>query len=161
MNIVDLLDDARARLRGAHEEALGELVLPRRVLGVGRAPRILARGTAWHLGALLLTDEQVLATGEIIRARAEAVRGFTAQSQRERAALAAAASRGGFAEGAVVHIGWQVLDVDAVSAGETSGPLAVRDGVPSIRWSASAGYAPLAGYLRERIDLLLSPPAGA
>lgn len=156
-----ILDDARARLDGAAREALGELVVPRRVLGIGRSARIAPRGTAWHLGALLLTDDAVLATGEILRARTEARRGYAAESQRQRAELAAAARRGGFDEGATVHIGWQELDVDAVDGGAASGPLALRDGVPSIRWSAAGAFMPLERYLAERIELLRHPPAGA
>ena len=103
----------------------------------------------------------MLSTGEIIRARAEAVRGYTAQSQRRRAELAAAASRGGFADGATVHIGWRALDPVAVDRGEASGPLALADGVVSIRWSAAGGYMPLERYLAERIALLLEPPPPA
>ncbi|GAA1665375.1 glutaminase [Microbacterium lacus] len=161
MSAQDILASARARLRGAPREALGELVVPRRVLGIGRADRIVPRGTAWHLGALLLTDDGVLGTGEILRARTEARRGYAAESQRQRAELAAAARRGGFAEGETVHVGWQELDIDAVDGGAASGPLALRDGVPSIRWSAAGGYMPLERYLAERIELLRNPPAGA
>ncbi len=101
------------------------------------------------------------ATGEIVRARQDAPRGYTAESQRARAQLAAAARRGGFAEGETVHVGWRMLDLDAVGRGEVSGPLALRDGIPSVRWSAAGLYVPLAGYLDERIALLLDPPAGA
>ncbi|BDV29639.1 glutaminase [Microbacterium terricola] len=154
-----LLDGARARLDGAHREALGELVSPRRVLGLARAPRIVPRGTAWHLGVLLLTDDAVLATGEIVVAREEVRRGFAAESQRRRAELAAAAHRGGFPEGRPVHIGWRMLSLDAVD-GE-SDPLRVVSGVPSVRWSAAGGHVPLAAYLDERIELLVHPPAGA
>ncbi|WP_127474003.1 glutaminase [Microbacterium sulfonylureivorans] len=161
MSIDALLDAARERLAGAPREGLGELVEPRRILGIARAARIVPRGTAWHLGALLLTDDGVLATGEVVRARTEAVRGYTAESQRRRSELAAAARRGGFDEGATVHIGWRMLDPAAVDRGEASDPLAVVDGVVSIRWSAAAGYMPLARYLDERIALLLDPPAGA
>lgn len=158
---VAILDAARARLAQAPREALGELVVPRQVFGMGRSPRIVRRGAAWHLGVLLLTDDGVLATGEIVRARTEARRGFTAESQRRRAELAAAARRGGIAEGEPVHIGWERLDPAAVDAGAASGPLALRDGGPSVRWSASGGHVPLGTYLDERIDLLLHPPAGA
>ena len=161
MSTASLLDDARARLAGAPREALGELIVPRRVLGVGRAPRIVPRGSAWHVGALLLTEDAVLATGEIVRAREEVRRGFTAESQRRRAELAAAARRGGIGEGAVVHIGWAELDADAVDRGAASGPLVLREGTPNVRWSAAGGYMPLAAYLDERIDLLLHPPGGA
>jgi len=161
VSIDALLDSARAGLHSLPREALGEIVAPRRILGISRAMRIEPRGTAWHLGVLLLTDDALLSTGQIIRARTEAPRGFTAESQRERAALAGAARRGGFAEGQAVHLGWQVLDPDAVAAGAASGPLSLQAGVPSVRWSAASGWVPLAGYLHERIALLAQPPLGA
>jgi hypothetical protein len=156
-----LLDSARTRLHLIPREGLGELVLPRRMLGIPRAVRIEPRGSAWHLGVLLLTDDALLSTGQIVRARAEAPRGYAAQSQRERAEVAAAARRGGFAEGQTVHVGWQVVDLDAVAGDEASGPLSVRAGVTSVRWSQSGGWMPLADYLDERIALLEHPPLGA
>jgi hypothetical protein len=156
-----LLDAARARLAGARREAIGELVVPRRVLGVGRSPRIVQRGTAWHLGVLLLSDDQLLATGDIVRSRQEVRRGFAAESQRQRAELAAAARRGGIPEGDVVHIGWMPIDIVAVDWGAASKPLAVRDGTAVVRWSAAGGFVPLQAYLDERIELLLHPAAGA
>ena len=156
-----LLDDARARLADAPREALGELVVPRQVLGMGRSPRIVRRGAAWHLGVLLLTDDGVLATGDIVRARAEVRRGFTAESQRRRAELAAAARRGRHRRGRGRAHRVGALDVDAVDRGAASGPLALRDGVPSVRWSAAGGYVPLSAYLDERIELLRHPPGGA
>lgn len=161
MTTTELLDAARERLRAAPREALGELVEPRRILGVPRASRIVRRGEAWHLGVLLLADDAVLATGDIVRARQEARRGYTAESQRRRAELAAAARRGGFAEGETVHIGWRMLDAVAVDRGEASGPLALVDDVVSVRWSAAGGFMPLERYLDERIGLLLEPPPGA
>jgi hypothetical protein len=156
-----VLEAARAQLAGAPTEAIGELVVPRRVLGIGRSPRIVPRGDAWHLGVLLLTGSALLATGEIVRSRQEARRGYAAESQRQRAELAAAARRGGIPEGAVVHIGWTPIDLDAVDRGAASGPLALRDGAPAVRWSATGGYVPLKAYLDERIELLRNPPAGA
>ena len=161
MSAVALLAAARERLAGAPQESLGELRTPGRVLGIPRAPRIVPVGRAWHIGVLLLTEDAVLATGEIVRARAEARRGYAAESQRQRAELAAAARRGGVDEGQIVHIGWQLLDPAAVDRGEASGPLALRDGVASLRWSAAGGYMPLDRYLDERIELLLAPPPGA
>lgn len=161
MTTAALIADARTRLAGAPREALGTLVEPRRVLGIARAPRIVPAGDAWHLGAILLADDAVLSVGEILRARMESVRGYTAESQRRRDALAAAAVRGGFPEGATVHLGWHELDLDAVDRGEASGPLAQLDGAPGIRWSPTGGLAPLARYLDERIALLLDPPPGA
>ncbi|MDL9978507.1 glutaminase [Microbacterium candidum] len=157
-----LMADAIGRLSGAPRERLGALEPERRILGIPRAARIRPAGDAWHLGVLLLTpDMALLETGEIVRARTEARRGYTAESQRQRAALAAAARRGGFAEGETVHVGWSVIDVDAVARGEASGPLALRDGVPMVRWSHSTGFVPLAGYLDERIELLRHPLPGA
>jgi hypothetical protein len=156
-----LLDAARARLASAPRERLGELVTPRRVLGLARAPRIEPRGGAWHLGALLLTDDAVLATGDILRARTEVRRGYTAESQRDRAALAAAARRGGFAEGETVHLGWRPLVEPTSDAPQPGEVLALVGGIPSVRWSRTGGYAPLADYLDERVELLLHPPAGA
>ncbi|MFJ6651344.1 glutaminase [Microbacterium sp. NPDC091313] len=155
----DLLQRARQRLRGAPVEALGELQVRPRILGIPRAPRIVPVGEAWHLGILLLTEDDVRETGHVVRARAEVRRGFTAESQRARAELAAAARRGGFAEGQPVHVDWITLDVRALT--ERTSPLAVRDGVPMVRWSSAGGYVPLAGYLDERIELLQHPPAGA
>jgi hypothetical protein len=161
VNLDELFADARTRLHIIPREGLGELVLPRRILGIPRRLRIEPRGFAWHLGVLLLTEDAVLSTGQIVRARAEVRRGYAAESQRERAELAAAARRGGFAEGQTVHDGWQVLDLVAIAAGEASGPLSLRNGVPSVRWSAAGGWVPLASYLGERIALLEHPPLGA
>jgi hypothetical protein len=154
-----ILAAARAALADAPRERIGELQEGRRLLGIPRAPRIVPRGTAWHLGALLLSDGDVLATGDIVRSRAEVRRGFAAESQRRRAELAAAAARGGVPEGQTVHIGWHPVDLTRLSANST--PLAVRDGEPLVRWSAAGGYMPLARYLDERIELLRHPPERA
>lgn len=161
VDVPELLDTARRRLAGARRERLGELVQPRRILGIARAPRIVPRQDAWHLGALLLTDDALYATGEIVRAREEVRRGFTAESQRERAALAAAAFRGGFDEGEVVHIGWERIDLESVAAGAASGPLVVVDAVPHVQWSRTGGRTRLDAYLDERVELLRHPPAAA
>jgi len=146
---VALLDDARRRLAGAPREGLGRLRTSR-----WRADRIVRVGEAWHLGVLLLTEDRVLATGEILRAAQEVRRGYAAESARERAERRAQARRGGFAEGEVVHLGWQELDPDAVDAGDVSGPLALLGGEPAVRWSPGGALVPLAGYLDERIALI-------
>jgi len=160
VNLFALFDSARTRLQVIPREGLGELVEPARILGIRRAPRIVSRGSAWHLGAILLSEDAVFATGDIIRAHDEVRRGYPAESQRRRALLAAAARRGGFAEGQTVHLGWTPIDLAAVGEGEASGPLALIAGVPSVRWSAMGGYVPLEGYIEERISLLLHPPLG-
>lgn len=148
-----MLDAARSRLASAPREALGEWAANRRLLGFGRAPRIVRVGEAWHLGALLVGADALYATGEILRAREDVVRGFTAQSQRERAERAGAAFRGGFAEGETVHLGWSPIDVDAVDAGGASGPLDGAGGIVMIRWSASAAPRPLVDYLADQLAL--------
>ena len=155
----DLLAVARERLANAPRDRIGELQEGRRLLGIPRAPRIVDRGRAWHLGVLLLTDGGVLATGDIVRSRAEVRRGFAAESQRRRAELSTAAHRGGVPEGETVHIGWRALDPAALDA--RTAPLALRDGELAVRWSAQGGYLPLARYLDERIDLLVHPPERA
>jgi hypothetical protein len=149
----DILDAARAHLTGAPREALGAWAASRRLLGIGRAPRIVRVGEAWHLGVLLLGDGDVYATGEVLRAREDVVRGYTAQAQRERFERAAAAYRGGFADGETVHIAWTPIDVAVVDAGGSSGPLSLTYGVPMVRWSASASPRPLADYLDELLSL--------
>lgn len=146
----DLLTEARAALAGAPQERLGEERSSR-----WRGQRIVPVGAAWHLGVLLLTDTHVLATAEVLRAADPGRRGYTAESARARAARREEALRGGFAEGEVVHVGWSVIDVQAVDAGGSSGPLAVVDGAVSVLWSSAGGYMPLEAYLRERIELLL------
>lgn len=144
-----LLASARSGLAGAPREGLGEERRSR-----WRGHRIVRIGEAWHLGVLLLTDDRTLATAEVLRAADPGRRGYTAESARERAARRALALRGGFGEGEVAHIGWSVIDVDAVDAGGASGPLSLVDGVPSVRWSTAGGWMPLEAYLRERVQLL-------
>lgn len=144
-----LLAEARAALVGAPREGLGEERVSR-----WRGRRIVRIGDAWHLGVLLLTDTHALATAEVVRAADPGRRGYTAESARERAERRAEALRGGFAEGEVAHVGWSVIDVEAVDAGGASGPLAVVDGVASVHWSTAGGWMPLQAYLRERIELL-------
>ncbi len=145
-----LLDAARVALAGVTKEGLGEERSSR-----WRGERIVRIGQAWHVGVLLLTDDRVLATGEVLRAADPGRRGYTAESARERAARRQMALRGGFREGEVVHVGWSVIELDAVDAGGASGPLAMRDGVVSVRWSGDS-WRPLEGYLSEQVELLLA-----
>lgn len=154
-----ILAGARTRLADAPRERLGELQEGRRLLGIPRAARIVPRGTAWRLGALLLTDDEVLSTGDIVRSRAEVRRGFAAESQRRRAELSAAAARGGVPEGETIHIAWEPVDLSAL--GERTAPLALRGEEVLVRWSAAGGYMPLDRYLDERIELLRHPPERA
>ena len=148
-----LIDAARARLVGAPRERLGDWARSRGLLGFGRAPRIVPVGEAWHVGVLLIGDAEVYATGEVLRARTEATRGYTAQAQRDRSARAAAAARGGFADGEVVHLAAERLDLEALARGEASGPLSIVAGVPHVRWSRTSAPRPLADYLDEQLSL--------
>lgn len=148
-----LLADARRRLAGTPRARLGDWAAARRLLGFGRAPRIVPVGEAWHVGVLLIGDASVHATGEVLRARTEAPRGYTAQAQRERSERAAAAARGGFADGEVVHVGFTEIDLAALARGEASGPLSIVAGVPHVRWSPAADPRPLAAYLDEQLAL--------
>lgn len=148
-----ILGAARARLAGSPRERLGDWAASRRLLGFGRAPRIVPVGEAWHVGVLLIGDAEVWATGEVLRARTEAPRGYTAQAQRERSERAAAAARGGFTDGEVLHLGAEPIDLDALARGEASGPLSLVAGVPHVRWSASGQTRPLAEYIDEQLAL--------
>lgn len=144
-----LIDAARARLAGVAREGLGRDKVSR-----WRGARIVPVGTAWHLGVLLISDDEVYATAEVLRAAEHVRRGYAAESARARAARREQARRGGFAEGATVHVGWSVIDLAVVDAGGASGPLATIEGVPSVRWTAAGAYTPLAAYLDERLDLM-------
>lgn len=143
----------RARIADLPTEILGEYRAAKKVLLVTKAARIAPVGSAWHLGALLITPDQVLATGDVARSLEPARKGYTAISARERDELRFAAYRGGIPEGKAVHFNWTPIDLAALSRGETSGPIAVRDGELQIRWSAAGGYTSLQRYLDERIDL--------
>ena len=151
---------ARARLADAPREALGELREPRRVLGIADR-RASSRAATPGISACCSSAMTLFATGDIIRARQEAPRGYAAESQRQRAALAAAARRGGLRGGRDRAHRVAELDPDAVDEGAASGPAradatACRacDGAPQ------AAYMSLETYLGERVELLLNPPAG-
>lgn len=144
-----LLAGAVRELSAVPREGLGEQRDSR-----WRGRRIVRVGEAWHLGVLLLTPDRTFATAEVLRAAEPGRRGYTAESARARAERRAEALRGGFREGEVVHVGWTEVDLDAVDAGGSSGPLTSVDGVPWVRWSAAGGLMPLEAYLTERVALL-------
>ncbi|WP_156759057.1 glutaminase [Microbacterium karelineae] len=145
-----LFDDARARLVGVPRVRLGAVREARGILRLfGGGPAIAPVAEAWHLGVLLVGDDAVWATGDVLRAAAEVRRGFTAEAQRIRAARAAMAFRGGFAEGETCHVGWDPVDVAAAA----SGPLVRQGDRAMVRWSPAGFLAPLDEYLEERIRL--------
>lgn len=144
----DLLRAARGRLAGSPQERLGSAQQPgriRRALG-GRA-KIVPVAQAWHVGVLLIGDDELWRTGTVLRASEEARRGYTAESQRERAFIKGMAFRGGFAEGETFHYDWTPI------TGPDDAPLS-RDGDRiMIRWSPAGFLMPLADYLDEQIAL--------
>ena len=148
MSLSQIFADARIALAGIPKEGLGQERSSR-----WRGERIVRVGEAWHVGVLLIGDDSVLATGEVLRAADPGRRGYTAESARARAARRQMALRGGFREGEVAHVGWSAIDLDAVDAGGSSGPLAMRDGIASVLWSGRS-YRPLDEYLREQIELM-------
>ncbi|MCD1269836.1 glutaminase [Microbacterium sp. MEC084] len=157
-----LFDVARGRLAGLPREALGEIREPGRVRAMlGAGPRMTRVGDAWRVGALLIGDTEVLEAGEVLRAQDPGRRGYAAESARRRAELRALALRGGFAAGETVNLGWRAIDLPAVAAGGSDGPLTWDGDRAMIRWAASGALMPLASYLAERIDLLRDPPGGA
>ena len=134
-------------------ELIGEYRPAKRVIGITRAPRIVAVGEAWHLGALLVTADAVLATGDVARSLEPSRKGYTAISARERDELRFAAYRGGVPEGRAIHYNWTPIDFSALASGGTSGPIVAQGVELKIRWSAAGGLAPLDSYVRERIEL--------
>lgn len=156
-----LFRQARERLAGAPQEYLGEVVQPKKILGVGRAFRIVPFRRAWRLGVILLDDTSAYEVGEVFRARDAGRRGYTADTARERAAYAEAALRGGVPEGESVHIGWNEFDADALAAGRASNGISFDGGVAMIKWSKSGARMPLDAYLNERVDLACNPPLAA
>lgn len=147
---------------GARQEALAELVQPRRVLLVRREVVLRRVGQAWRLGALMLgRDGTLYATGALVRAREAGVRNYQSQSAEARRDLRAAALRGKFAPGETVNHGWREirLDPEALRSGE--GPVVFRpDGSLAVRWNAALGDAAardVVAYLDERVGLLVDP----
>lgn len=163
-----MLEDAATRLgaAGARDEALGEYVEPKPVLGIRRDPTIRSLGRVWRIGALLLgsspeTAGQVWATGSITRVTEAGRSQFVSVSAEVRRAYRAAAAKGHFAPGDTVNHSATPIPLDTSLVGADSA-LFVRDDEPRVRWSATAGTdVPLADYLADRVGLLVDPPPGA
>lgn len=172
---------------GAPLEALAEYVPQRRILFVSRPPTMAQVGEVWRLGVLLLspgstespgsTDgsargastPMLYAAGHATRAAARLHPSNQSVSREERRDIAAAALRGGYAEGAPVNFDaspipseeseLRALGHDSpVGVVESGGGQEVR-----VRWRAGASLdsAPtLREYLADRIELLTHPPQG-
>lgn len=163
-----LLARAAARLgeADARDEALGEYVEPKPVLGIRRDPTIRSLGRVWRVGVLLLgsspeTAGQVWATGTITRVTEAGRSQFVSVSAEVRRAYRAAAAKGHFAPGDTVNHGATPIPLDGTLV-DADSVLFVRDGEPRVRWSATAGTdVPLRTYLDDRVGLLVDPPRGA
>ncbi|GAA2171755.1 hypothetical protein GCM10009846_06800 [Agrococcus versicolor] len=160
------LADAVRRLEaaGAREEALGEVVIPRRMLGMGKPPRIERRGAVWRVGALLLDrDGGVHATGTSTRvADPGRPQGLTASVELRRAERVAAIA-GGFELGEVVNHATTPIAIDeSLVDAPADAVLAIRGGVAWVRWGRTAAERTrLDAYLADQLDLLLRPRPGA
>lgn len=162
-----LLADARHTLEtaDARDEALGEYVQPKPVLGIRRDATMRHHGRVWRLGVLLLGREEGLwATGSITRVTEPGRPQWQSNSAEIRRAYRAAANKGHFPAGETVNHGAVPIPLDETLAAGTHSPLFVRDGVPVVRWSPAAGddgAIPLRDYLADRVELLVHPPQGA
>ncbi|WP_144751580.1 hypothetical protein [Curtobacterium pusillum] len=162
------LDDAARTLRTAAvpDEALGEYVEPKAVLGIRREPTMRSLGRVWRVGALLVgssleTGGRVWATGLITRVTDPGRSQFVSVSAEVRRAYRAAAQKGHFAPGDTVNHGATAIPLDESLVG-SSAVLFVDDGTPLVRWSPAGGAAvPLEAYLADRVGLLVDPPRGA
>ncbi|GAA3336663.1 hypothetical protein GCM10017714_34900 [Curtobacterium pusillum] len=163
-----LLDDAARTLRtaGVPDEALGEYVEPKAVLGIRREPTMRSLGRVWRVGALLVgssleTGGRVWATGLITRVTEPGRSQFVSVSAEVRRAYRAAAQKGHFEPGDTVNHGATPIPLDGTLVG-SDGVLFVEDDAPLVRWSPAAGAAvPLEAYLADRVGLLVDPPHGA
>lgn len=157
----------RLEAAGARDEALAELVEPRRVLLVRRDAVLRPVGRAWRLGALMVgRDGTLYATGALVRAREAGVRNYQSQSAEDRRDLRAAALRGKFAPGETVNHGWRQIPLDAGSLRAGNGPVffgpgpSGPDGTLLVRWNAALGddaARDVRAYLEERVGLLVDP----
>lgn len=146
---------------GVPSEALAEYVPARRKLLVTRKPTMQPLGRVWRIGTLLLAEDgRLFAHGRSTRAAERGRPGYQSLSREERREIAAAALRGGFAEGEPVNF-------EAVPLGfapdpgpaddDPALPIGYADGDFRVRWRAGApleGAPPLATFFTDRLPLL-------
>lgn len=163
-----LVAQAAARLgaAGVPDEALAEYTPEPRVLRVfRRQPRMAPLGRVWRLGVLLLDrDGTLYAAGSSTRAVEPGRANHQSASGEQRRMHRAAAHRGRFAEGETVNFDARVIELSAEALAATSGPLFVAGDRLLVRWNPRADASTAIDfdtYLRERLELLLTPPAGA
>jgi hypothetical protein len=145
---------------GVADEALADLVQPRKVLFVARQPVMVPRGRVWPLGVLLLDrDGGLYATGTITRAVPAGYPGYQSPGLEVRRGYRAAAHAGKFVEGDTVNFDTAAIDLERLDA--TSAPLLIDDGRVLVRWNATfpGQTRPLDAYLADRVGLLVDPPS--
>ncbi|WP_167041187.1 hypothetical protein [Salinibacterium sp. ZJ454] len=153
----------RLAAANAHDEALAEFVPPKRVLLFTKDAVMKPLGRVWRLGVFLLGHDGTLyRVGSTTRAVAPGHSGYQSVSAENRRSYRAAAYKGKFARGETVNFDAEPIELDAAILRASDGPLFLRADTPMVRWNPTTTDAavPLAGYLDERIGLLLNPPAG-
>jgi len=158
--------DAAARLgeAGVAREALAEYVPPRRIFFRTKPATMRPLGDVWRLGSLLLgADGSLYALGHATRAAERGRPGYQDLAREERREIAAAALRGGYAEGTPVNYDARPLPLEAgaLAAPDPAQPLGLAAGEVRVRWRAGAplaGAPTLAAFFEERIALLVEPP---
>lgn len=152
-------------LAQAKDELLAELTTRRLMLGLVRPPVLKPLGRVWRLGVLLLAhDGAVFATGTITRVTETNRPTFQSLAAEERRSYRALAVRSGLPMGETVNFNAEAIVLEETALSEADGPLFLRDGEPFVRWSHSLGSEVtmnLNDYLRDRVELLTDPPAGA
>jgi len=146
---------AQLQARGAPDEALAEVRVPRSIGPLKRQPRMVPVGRAWRLGVLLLSaDGSLRRTGSITRAveptRSQGLdSGVEARKEARRRAVRS------FQEGDAVDYDWEPIALDAAALARGSGPLSLRGRELRVQWGPNAHETrPLAAYLVDRIEVL-------
>lgn len=161
----------RLRAAGVAPEALAEYVPPRRKLLIQRPATMRPLGEVWRLGTLLLgsqadtdtdavTAPSLWAAGHATRAAVRPHPGNQSVSREERRDIAAAALKGGYAEGTSVNFDAVSISLDEASLRElgVDSPVGLVGSELHVRWRAGAsldGAPTLEAYLAERIGLLI------
>lgn len=175
------------RAAGVPSEALATLTPEQRKFLRRVPPTMRPMAEVWRLGVLLLVSPDAprvptakprrrqdpapplplwFFSGHSTRSAERGRPNYQSSSREERREIAAAALRGGYPVGTVVHFDAIPLPADDAALEALSGDWAVglHEGLPRVRWRAGADIASAQsfdGYVRERVELLTHPPAAA
>lgn len=154
----------RLRDAGVRTEHLAEFVPAERKLLWRKAATMREVGEVWRIGPILLDAEGNLhSAGRATRAAERPRPDFQSLSREERRDLAAAALKGGFAEGTAVDFDAVPILLDG-SDPPADSPVRIAGGAYRVKWHPSAPLetAPtLAAFLDDRVGLLVDPPLGS